>query len=139
MPQYYGTNRRAAGSIHSYTRFLPIEFLGPSFAFQLAGVSFFAGTAREMQQVIDAENRADILVRNLKKPRPDLFETAWWQFFYATSTATALFVGDPESVEAAFVAHPEYDAAIITLCLGFGTSAQDFCEEAGLPMPIGAV
>jgi hypothetical protein len=92
-----------------------------------------------MQQVIDVENRAAVIIRNLKKPRPDLFETAWWQFFYVTSTATALLIGDPESVEAAFITHPDYDAAIVALCLGFGTSAQDFCAEAGLPIPIGAV
>jgi hypothetical protein len=89
--------------------------------------------------VIDAEDRATILIRNLKKPRPDLFETAWWQFFYATSTAAALLTEDPAAVEAAFITHPDYDKAIIALCLGFATSAQGFCEEAGLPIPIGAV
>lgn len=87
----------------------------------------------------DAEARADALVQNLKKPRPDLFETPWWQFFYATSIATSHLVGDPWAVEAAFIVHPEYDAAIVALCLSYGTSAQDFCEEAGLPIPIGAV
>jgi hypothetical protein len=92
-----------------------------------------------MLGVTDAEVRADALVKNLKKPRPDLFETPWWQFFYAMGIATSYLVGDPWAVEAAFVMHPEYDAAIVALCLGFGSSAQDFCEEAGLPIPIGAV
>ena len=89
--------------------------------------------------MIDADDRAAILIRNLKRPRPDRFETAWWQFFHAMSIATALLVGDPDAVEAAFVTHPDYDAAIIALCLGYGTSAQDFCKEAGLPIPIGAM
>jgi hypothetical protein len=89
--------------------------------------------------VTDAEVRADALVKNLKQPRPDLFETPWWQFFYASSIATSYLVADPWSVEAAFIGHEEYDAAIVALCLGFGASAQDFCEEAGLPIPIGAV
>jgi hypothetical protein len=65
-----------------------------------------------MLGVTDAEVRADALVKNLKKPRPDLFETPWWQFFYATSIATSYLVCDPWSVEAAFIVHPEYDAAI---------------------------
>jgi hypothetical protein len=68
--------------------------------------------------VTDAERRADVLVQNLKKPRPDLFETPWWQFFYATSIAASCLVEDPWGVEAAFVAHPEYDAAIVALCPG---------------------
>jgi hypothetical protein len=89
--------------------------------------------------VFDAEDRAAILIRNLKKPRPDQFETAWWQYFYASSIATALLTRDPEAVEAAFIQHPDYDAAIIALCLGYAVSAQEFCEDAGLPIPLGAV
>ncbi len=46
-----------------------------------------------MLGVTDAEARANALVKNLKKPRPDLFETPRWQFFFASSVSIYLMSG----------------------------------------------
>jgi hypothetical protein len=90
--------------------------------------------------VITEDLAADTIIDVISIPLPGMFGTAHRQLFHAFDFVAAFpKPGCPEAIEAAFIAHPEYDAAITALCRGYRISAKDLCRHCGLPIPIGAV
>src|ERR1700692_3947466 len=105
MPQYHGTNRRAAGCLHFYPRFLPFKFLTPP-----PWRGPFCG---DIPRVISENRAADTIIDAISVPLPGMFGTAHKQLFAVIDFVTFFpRPGCPEAIEAAFIAHPEYDEAI---------------------------
>jgi hypothetical protein len=87
-----------------------------------------------------SEDRADTIVAAISIPFPDMFGIAHKQLFHVFDFVTSFpRPGCPEAIEAAFIAHPEYDMAIVSLCRGYKISAKDLCKHFGLPIPVAVV
>jgi hypothetical protein len=86
------------------------------------------------------EDRADTIVAVISTPIPEIFGSAYGQLSHVFDFVTSHpRPGSPEDIEAAFIAHPEYDAAIAALCRGYRISAKDLCKHFGLPISVGAI
>lgn len=87
-----------------------------------------------------SEDRADTIIDAISIPLPDMFGSAYAQIFHVFEFVSSFpRPGCPDAIEAAFIAHPEYDMAIASLCKGYRISAKDLCRHFNLPIPIGAV
>ena len=87
-----------------------------------------------------SEDRAATIIDAILIPLPGVFGTAYKQLFHVFDFVTSYpRPGCPEAIEAAFIAHPEYDLAIASLCKGYRISVKDFCRHFNLPIPTGAV
>jgi hypothetical protein len=90
--------------------------------------------------VISENLAADTIIDAISVPLPGMFGTAHEQLFDVFDFVTSFpRPGCPVAIEAAFIAHSEYDEAITALCRGYRISAKDLCKHFGLPIPVGVV